>query len=114
MANIHPEKFGKDHWSTFAYVETRCVDHGGVLHHPHMRDDPKYPTKLRGGELANNHSDYDCLDDLEAAGLLTWSITVGAKVVLTSLGWEVASKLRQFKAGGGNFADFSWSPLVSA
>jgi hypothetical protein len=29
--------FGTDHWSTFAYVETRTVDHHGLLDHDHMR-----------------------------------------------------------------------------
>lgn len=29
--------FGKDHWSTFAYVETRAVDHKGLLSHDHLR-----------------------------------------------------------------------------
>jgi hypothetical protein len=29
--------FGTDHWSTFGYVETRAVDHKGLLDHDHMR-----------------------------------------------------------------------------
>jgi hypothetical protein len=29
--------FGTDHWSTFAYVETRAVEHKGLLDHDHMR-----------------------------------------------------------------------------
>lgn len=91
------EQFGSDHWSTFAYVETRAVDHHGILDHDRMRCDAdrhpilatagrvnsargltsrqKYPTRLRSTaeapvELAD-HDDYDCLDDLVAAGLLT-------------------------------------------
>lgn len=91
---IPMERFGKDHWSTFAYVETRAVDHKGTIEHDHMRCDAdrhpllalagrrtavvgfgptgttKYPTRVRGGEVAD-HDDYDCLDDLVAAGLLT-------------------------------------------
>jgi hypothetical protein len=31
------ERWGKDHWSTFAYVETRIVDHKGKLNADHMR-----------------------------------------------------------------------------
>lgn len=23
---VAPDRWGEDHWSTFAYVETRCVD----------------------------------------------------------------------------------------
>lgn len=34
-------KWGKDHWSTFAYIETRCVDNEGVPNREHMRCDPK-------------------------------------------------------------------------
>lgn len=25
------EKFGKDHWSTFAYVETLAVENNGII-----------------------------------------------------------------------------------
>lgn len=83
------EKFGEDHWSTLAYVETRIVDHNGLLAADHMRchtgrhpmlhaarrwssgsDDMKYPTRLKGGEPLPDHDDYDCIDDLIAAGLL--------------------------------------------
>lgn len=31
--------WGKDHWTTFAYVETRWVDHRGMLSHDQMRCD---------------------------------------------------------------------------
>lgn len=89
---VEPARFGKDHWSTFAYVETRTVDYKGTIEHDHMRcdtdrhpmlalagrrtgvvgfgpSDRKYPT-LAKGEQIENHDDYDCLDDLRAAGLL--------------------------------------------
>lgn len=32
-------RWGKDHWCTFAYAETRWVDHRGMLDHDHMRCD---------------------------------------------------------------------------
>jgi hypothetical protein len=87
---IEASRFGRDHWSTFAYIETRIVDHKGALSHAHMRchadrhpvmmlakgsglgvaDGSAYPTQLRGGEEARDHDDYDCVDDLIAAGLL--------------------------------------------
>jgi hypothetical protein len=85
-------EFGKDHWSTFAYVETRTVDYDGQLSHDQMRCNPnrhpmlhaakrrgmlfdrgvdkEYPTRLLGGIERYDHDDYDCLDDLVAAGLL--------------------------------------------
>ena len=31
------ERFGKDHWATFAYVDTAATDHHGVLDHDRMR-----------------------------------------------------------------------------
>lgn len=62
--------FGKDHWSTFAYIETRCVDHKGVPDRNHMRTDrdrhpalagnmaltiqKKYPTLARGCEIPDH------------------------------------------------------------
>lgn len=36
---VEVARFGKDHWSTFAYVETRIMDYKGVLDHDHMRCD---------------------------------------------------------------------------
>jgi len=32
-------RWGKDHWTTFAYIETRWVDHRGMLDHDRMRCD---------------------------------------------------------------------------
>jgi hypothetical protein len=85
------ERFGKDHWSTFAYLETRAVDAGGVIDNRKMRchlrlhrtfaanppnasvgspiDGSAYPTRLKDGELPN-HDDWSCLEDMAAAGLL--------------------------------------------
>lgn len=98
-------RFGKDHWSTLAYIETRVVDYRGVLNADHMRissrrhpmllamkpraralgtisDGADYPTRLKTetvnpetgrfeSENLPEHDDYDCVDDLIAAGLLT-------------------------------------------
>lgn len=101
---VPESKFGKDHWSLLAYVETRAVDHRGTIEHDHLRchaqrhpeffgagtreavagavDASRYATRLRGAiidgtgrahygveELAD-HDDYDCLNDLVAAGLI--------------------------------------------
>jgi hypothetical protein len=92
---ITPDRFGKDHYSTLLYVETRAVDYKGLLDHEHMRcnglrhpimllskarsiafgttqvDAREYPTWLAGGVEQADHDDYDCLDDLLAAGWLT-------------------------------------------
>lgn len=87
---IGMERWGKDHWSTFAYVEVRIVDHRGKLSHDHMRCHSHhpamlsakravsaasgcgdaYPSLLRDGETAAHHDDYDCIDDMIAVGLI--------------------------------------------
>lgn len=85
------EQWGKDHWSTLAYVESRCVDHGGWLDGDHMRCNPRshrefegkrktafgsgrywkpeYSTRLRGHtettlNQVEGHDDWDCLSDM--------------------------------------------------
>lgn len=117
---IPVEEFGKDHWSTFAYLETRCVDNGGEIERRHMRCDSdrhpqfahmdtekKYPTLTKAGEV-KNHDDWDCLDDLELVGL-TENVGTGLNRVykLTPLGWVVAGQLRQHRSDKGTFATFT-------
>lgn len=80
------ERWGKDHWSTFAYIETCCVDNHGKLSCARMRPDAnrhplfvthaqiklptqEYPTRLNDGEL-KNHDDWDCLWDMVRLGLI--------------------------------------------
>lgn len=150
---IQPGLWGKDHWTTLGYLETRCVDHGGRLLRDHMRTDTrrhpllvgdtqrrvdfgpeKYPTRLFGGAALPDHDDWDCLEDLEAAGLITidrrtypqghLAVPPGARgkiggdihrkwnpmVALTELGARVSGLLRAHKAAGGNFIEFVWTP----
>jgi len=123
--------FGKDHWSTFAYIETCCVDRKGVVELVRMRTDAqrhpglvgrvftsdavrRYPTQLRRDDVTgrlrtlDDHDDWDCAEDLEAVGLLEWRGTgIHPVFVLTPLGRRVASQLRQHKAAGKNFCDFT-------
>jgi hypothetical protein len=122
------DDFGADHWSTFGYIETRIVDHGGVPLKHHLRcvirrhpffaheggDASRYPTRLRGDRKLANHDDWDCLDDLEAAGLLENRGT-GANPVfcLTPRGEEIAGKLRAHKGRGGNWSEFFIEPVVA-
>lgn len=40
MRTIPMNKWGKDHWTTFAYVETCCVDRRGVIDFQRMRCNP--------------------------------------------------------------------------
>jgi hypothetical protein len=121
--------FGKDHWSTFAYIETRIVDHSGFPYRQHMRchgdrhpllvvpdqDGRSYPTILKGGAVLTHHDDWDCLDDLEREGLL---VNIGSGLhrcyELTADGRTVAAALRAHKAAGGAYATFSPSGVRTA
>lgn len=125
------EQFGKDHWSTFAYIETLCVDGRGepdirrmrcdADRHPHwVHVSPafagkKYPTRLKCGVEISDHDDWDCALDLARAGL----IEVGGSGLhpafkMTVEGTRVAAMLRAFKANGGNFATFDPGPAQGA
>ena len=126
--SIDIAQFGKDHWSTFAYIETRCVDHHGSLDKKHMRCDvdrhpahvypymppefktgsKKYPTILRGGVELPDHDDWDCVDDLVAAGLMELRGTgLQPVLALTPKGVSIASLLRSHKSNAGTFTNFS-------
>ncbi len=141
--------WGHDHWSTLAYVEARCVDHDGYIGNENMRTCPRhpqfagrfvpskqkamrgtpgdsrvtteYPTRIVGGLSIAPHDDWDCLRDMEDAGMLRirsprnrewWEVEPGrargplsvgdgiptepvtVRVSLTPLGRAVAGQLR--------------------
>jgi len=124
-------RWGKDHWSLLAYIETVCVDKHGEIDLQRMRCDPdrhpqflylrgigdelacktKYPTLLKGGELPD-HDDWDCLDDLEAVGLVeNIGFTMEPRYTMTERGHGVVAALRKHKASGGKFAEFAFSEV---
>jgi len=107
---IDISRWGKDHWSTFLYVESRVVDHGGTVNHVHLRKDGnEYPTRLSGGNALVEHNDYDCLEDMEAARLIEHSAGTGLNPIytLTNEGWRVAGLVRRWKAEGKGIAKFT-------
>ena len=130
--HIPIEQFGKDHWSTFIYVETRAVDHKGKLDNNHMRTDvdrhpmllgesqkrfgvggdKKYTTRLKNyfedkTDCLEDHDDWDCIADLIAVGLIEIQGTDDNVIYkLTEKGWQTASQLRQHKANGGQCSNF--------
>jgi len=132
MKKIEVKDFGKDHWSLFAYIETRCVDYEGKLDLDHLRiknnaiGSPSslmrptwkasYGTHLSGyaakdgtgkGRQLPNHDDLDCIEDFEDAGyILNMGTGLNPACKMTKLGYEVAAKLRQHKAEGNDFATF--------
>jgi hypothetical protein len=80
---------------------------------------PEYGTRLSGfwknGDAKatdpkrqiKSHDDWDCLNDLEAAGLVNVISEANGFVALTDKGREVAGRLRAHKSKGGFFATFS-------
>lgn len=130
---IPMSKWGKDHWSTLAYLETLAVDHSGIAkpvnarmrtnekRHPHLvggdfgmgigglgsgLGGSKYPTRLKDGEV-KDHDDWDCVDDAVEEGLIEDVGTgLNRAYKFTKLGKKVMAKLREFKQEGGNFQDF--------
>lgn len=125
--NIPIEYFGKDHWSTFVYVETLAVEsvstegvavpdgrkmRSNLRTHPfssnHHDCSEKYPPIIKDGKEVPSHDDWDCLDDCIAAGLLL-DVGTGTNRAykLTDYGFVVIHQLREHKAKGGKFADFT-------
>lgn len=119
------DRFGSDHWSTFAYIETVVVDRKGAPDLRRMRGDAdrhpglavnaarcesgriKYPTRLKGGVLLHDHDDHDCVNDLAAAGFVEVRGTGISPIYrLTSRGCAAAAALRAHKGAGGKFSDF--------
>lgn len=106
--------WGRDHYSTLGYLECRAVDNGGRIEPLHMRGRPgapaiDYPTRLAQGVLLQNHSDYDCLSDIEVAGLIEDHGTgMNPLVRMTEKGMLVCAALRAHKAAGGNFSNFTF------
>jgi len=127
------ETFGKDHWSLFAYIGTRVSDYKGKLDLAHLRIKnpalqqnmlgtmmwkPEYGTRLKGywnqdgskntSLLLLDHDDFDCLDDLEEAGLIkSFGTGLNPAYQLTKLGAKIHSELLLHKQAGKNFSDFS-------
>lgn len=97
---IPPEQWGRDHITTLLYAETRAVDHDGKLDSRQMRVDREYPTRLKNDVLVHGHTDYDCLTDAAAVGLLEegdWES--GDPVMFTDAGWAFVHGLRRSRAG---------------
>ena len=105
--------FGKDHWSTLGYLECHAIDNKGVIDHNHMRgmygNDVGYPTRLASGVTLPNHSDFDCMEDLESAGLLqNKGSGINPLIKMTAKGSLVCAAIRAHKADGGSFGNFTF------
>lgn len=117
--------WGKDHWSTLAYLGTRLVEglqperdrmrvdvgvhpqHANRASRSTATNGKRHPTRLNNGCTVDGHDDWSCLDDAVAEGLLTETGTgVNPYYALTSRGGAVVAALRQHKRDGGGFATF--------
>ncbi len=131
---IPPTEWGKDHWSTFVYLQTRVVDAKGIIDNRKMRTHPRlhrhlvgltfgqmqdgsaYPTRLANDKKKDKHDDWSCLEDMVKAGLIRAYTRVKdkgavfggseARVELTDYGVSVYALMLQHKAHGGAFATF--------
>jgi hypothetical protein len=127
MKRVRMADWGEDHWSLLAYVECTCVDSGtrmgiGKLDpaRMHQRSIPgwkgAYGTRLSGYRNSSgsvdpkrqlpNHDDFDCLRDLEAAGLVDIRSWANLFVWITDRGLDIAHAIRRHKARGGCFWNF--------
>lgn len=131
--NAKMEDWSKDHWSLLAYLETLVVDSGGRIgeidreklrcnenRHPlsaGYRDhvlmpwSPSWGTRLRGHSeesprLLPEHDDWDCLEELEEAGLIEIISMVNGFFRLTRTGQKVAASIRAHKQEGGVYAKY--------
>lgn len=77
-----------------------------------QRSDPE--KAAAAGLLLLDHDDWDCLDDLQAAGLLQVQSLANPCVSLTPAGVRVSAALRAHKLTGGQFATFVASPELWA
>ena len=125
---IPMSEWGHDHWSTFAYLETICVDNHGIIENPKMRCNPEihpefdwsmgsypllrvieefnYPTQLKNRNV-DHHDDWSCMEDMIQEGLLDAEIHDNeVKIKLTSMGIRIAHQLRAHRINGGKYYNF--------
>lgn len=127
--NITESKFGKDHWSTLAFLETQIVEKIFPIDLRRMRvNDSKrafrngasiqqlgickwqnsWSTKLKDGTVILGHDDIDVLDDLEDVGYIKNNGThINIYPLLTDKGRKVCESIRKHKGDGGFFSNFN-------
>lgn len=137
---IPVERWGHCHWNLLAYIGCRNANHGCVLDGDHIRVNPakhvgivkrfhgsrdwddKWGTRLRGHANNKNdislrlgqHDDIDCLDDMEAEGLITQGTRVSMYAQLTTWGRKFCAALNDHMQQGGSSGNFEGSPQYHA
>ena len=60
MPVVSVARWGRDHWTTLLYLESRCVDYGGKIDNQHMRTNARLhrgvlgEAQKRGGITSEN------------------------------------------------------------
>lgn len=126
--------FGRDHASLLAHIEYICVNSAGKGHgeidsaklrcnpetHPHKSRthrggtrgwEDAHGTRLKDGSVLPKHDDWDCIEDMEAAGLVDLLSYANGLIKLTEKGSATVARINKHKAGGGSFSDFEWGTL---
>lgn len=80
---------------------SRHIGNGWKMAEPML---PKHGSRLAGGKVVESHDDWDCMEDLAAAGFI--SLKEGQGITLTEAGVAAANKIRQHKRDGGRFSTF--------
>lgn len=125
---VPTELWGRDHWSTLAYIEAKLVDGDySVKFDPRMRQgrrnfrvlskgrgcaggvvmQPEHGSRLSDGTILPWSDDWACVQDMLADGLFEdgeWD--TGFPLKLTEKGYAVAAALRKHKAEGGTYSNF--------
>lgn len=128
VSPIPMKHFTKDHWSLLAYVGHCVEDNGGGTGHlaleklrcnekshpllagPYTgRWQDEYTTRIKAGET-QGHDDWDCLDDLEAEGLVYVVSTIQGWVNILPKGLEVYQEMLRLEQLHKKWADFHWPP----
>lgn len=125
---VPPELFGRDHWSTLAYIECKLTDDNGysVRFDARMRQNRRHFRILPGGGLhgipmpvgegsrladgtfLRGHDDWNCIQDMLHLGWFEgtdedWD--AGMKLKLTPIGVAATAALRNHKMSGGTFSN---------
>jgi len=66
----------------------------------------KYSTRIKDGEQIRGHDDWDCAEDLQAAGFIKIVSMADFQIEMAELGWKATNLLRKHKASGGVYANF--------
>jgi len=87
----------------------------GVFNSFRPKWESSYSTRLKGyfedkdnSELqVNGHDDFDCMDEIEEAGLIICGTLVTGSLKFTKIGIKFANELLAHKLQGNNYADFT-------